>query len=106
MMSSSYVTFVTYIVTLLGRSPHAVPLFRISIALSTYIPRQTQQSTPLTMSESVNSFAEFFLANVLFEHCKSESLSDEGLREIIEQFGLSPNNNNHRVSDYKFFLVP
>ena len=33
--------------------------------------------------------------------CKSESLSEEGLREMIERHGLAP--NNHNVDDYYFF---
>jgi len=55
------------------------------------------------MSESINRFAQLILADSLFEHCKSESLSEEGLREIIERFGLSPN-IKPRVCDYKFFI--
>eukprot|EP00984_Skeletonema_dohrnii_P010939 scaffold4312_cov149-Skeletonema_dohrnii-CCMP3373.AAC.1 len=55
------------------------------------------------MSESINYFAQLILADALFEHCKSECLSEEGLREIIERFGLSPNINPH-VCDYKFFI--
>eukprot|EP00986_Skeletonema_menzelii_P001125 scaffold304_cov80-Skeletonema_menzelii.AAC.19 len=43
------------------------------------------------------------LADELLNFCKSDSLSEEGLREIIERHGLTSNNNNH-VSDYKFFL--
>eukprot|EP00986_Skeletonema_menzelii_P010670 scaffold5284_cov110-Skeletonema_menzelii.AAC.1 len=46
--------------------------------------------------------AASMLANELFELCKSESLSTEGLRELIERHGLTPNNHNH-VSNYKFF---
>ena len=51
------------------------------------------------MNESAKRFAQ----SLLFEHCESESLSEEGLRDIFERFGLSPNNNRH-VSNYKFFL--
>ena len=38
--------------------------------------------------------------NELFELCKSESLSEEGVRGIIERHGLTHCNN---LSDYKFF---
>ena len=38
----------------------------------------------------------------LIELCESESLSEEGLREIIERHGLTQHNNQH-ISDYKFF---
>ena len=39
----------------------------------------------------------------LFEQCKSDSLSEEGIREIIECHGLTP--NNHQEEDYEFFLA-
>eukprot|EP00573_Skeletonema_grethae_P013412 CAMPEP_0201692108 /NCGR_PEP_ID=MMETSP0578-20130828/5098_1 /ASSEMBLY_ACC=CAM_ASM_000663 /TAXON_ID=267565 /ORGANISM="Skeletonema grethea, Strain CCMP 1804" /LENGTH=96 /DNA_ID=CAMNT_0048177435 /DNA_START=29 /DNA_END=316 /DNA_ORIENTATION=+ len=38
------------------------------------------------------------LSSVLDEFCSSDSLSEEGLREIVEQHGLTS------VSDYTFFL--
>eukprot|EP00984_Skeletonema_dohrnii_P005580 scaffold1968_cov89-Skeletonema_dohrnii-CCMP3373.AAC.7 len=45
--------------------------------------------------------AVLLLSKELLELCKSDSLSEEGLREIIERHG----NIYHRVSDYKFFRV-
>jgi ankyrin repeat protein len=36
-------------------------------------------------------------------HCKCDSLSEDGLREIIERHGLVP--NNYLVSDYRFFFA-
>eukprot|EP00986_Skeletonema_menzelii_P010992 scaffold5514_cov139-Skeletonema_menzelii.AAC.1 len=53
-------------------------------------------------SDSSNGQAGSLLASELFDFCKSESLSEGGLREIIKRHGLTPNNNH--VSDYKFFL--
>ena len=41
------------------------------------------------------------LSNELLELCNSESLSTEGLRELIARYGVTP--NNHPVSDYNFF---
>ena len=35
----------------------------------------------------------------LFQFCQSDSLSEEGLRTIIEKYGLTPNNNRHRHGD-------
>eukprot|EP00984_Skeletonema_dohrnii_P030063 scaffold21178_cov98-Skeletonema_dohrnii-CCMP3373.AAC.3 len=46
--------------------------------------------------------AESFLSKKLYEICNSESLSKEGLHEIIDQHDLT--HNNHHVSDYKFFF--
>jgi len=46
--------------------------------------------------------AESFLSKELYEICNSDSLSKEGLHEIIDQHDLT--HNNHDVSDYKFFL--
>ena len=43
------------------------------------------------------------LSKELLELCRSESLSEEGLRELIQRHGLTQNNNP--LSDYKFFLV-
>ena len=37
----------------------------------------------------------------LFDFCESESLSEEGLRDIIDRRGLTP--NNHNLGNYKFF---
>ena len=39
----------------------------------------------------------------LDECCQSESLSEEGLREIIERHGLTPNHYDSDVGDNKFF---
>ena len=38
----------------------------------------------------------------LFDHCRSESLSEESLREFIDLHGLTP--NSHNVDDYDFFM--
>ena len=47
--------------------------------------------------------AESLLSEELLELCcKSESLSEEGLHEIIERHDLTP--KNHDVGDYEFFL--
>jgi ankyrin repeat protein len=43
------------------------------------------------------------LVEELVAFCRSESLSEDGLREIFERQGCAPNNNNH-VYDYDFFL--
>eukprot|EP00984_Skeletonema_dohrnii_P030062 scaffold21178_cov98-Skeletonema_dohrnii-CCMP3373.AAC.2 len=40
----------------------------------------------------------------LLRYCNSDSLSEEGLPEIIEIHKVTPNKNPHVVSDYKFFL--
>mmetsp|Transcript_33822 Transcript_33822/g.50718 ORF Transcript_33822/g.50718 Transcript_33822/m.50718 type:complete len:103 (-) Transcript_33822:665-973(-) len=59
------------------------------------------------MSESGGNYIRRQSAeDELYSHCKSESLSENGLHEIIERHGykLTPN-NNPRVSDYKFFRV-
>ena len=37
-------------------------------------------------------------------YCKSESLSVEGLHEIIDRYGWTPNNTHH-INDYGFFLA-
>eukprot|EP00985_Skeletonema_marinoi_P019439 scaffold11145_cov104-Skeletonema_marinoi.AAC.4 len=49
-----------------------------------------------------NSSAESMLSNELFELCKSEFLSEDGLREIIERHVLT--HHDHRVNDYAFFV--
>ena len=61
-------------------------------------------SIPITYSSERGSSKYSFkmLANELLEFCSSESLSEEGLREIIERHGLTPNNNHE--DDYTFFL--
>jgi len=43
------------------------------------------------------------LPNELLELCKSDSLSEDGLREIIERHALT--HHDHRVNDYKFFVL-
>eukprot|EP00984_Skeletonema_dohrnii_P023523 scaffold12609_cov132-Skeletonema_dohrnii-CCMP3373.AAC.8 len=56
------------------------------------------------MSESDNDnrqSAELPLSKELAEFCKSESISEDGLREIIERHGL----NNFPQRDYEFFLA-
>eukprot|EP00985_Skeletonema_marinoi_P010753 scaffold5048_cov83-Skeletonema_marinoi.AAC.5 len=55
------------------------------------------------MSESDNSdqAAKVLLSMKLAEFCQSDSLSEEGLREIIEHHELKT--NNHDVGDYEFF---
>eukprot|EP00984_Skeletonema_dohrnii_P011724 scaffold4702_cov111-Skeletonema_dohrnii-CCMP3373.AAC.1 len=45
--------------------------------------------------------AESILATELYDLCSSDSLSEDGLREFIEQHGLTP---KVVVSDYDFFL--
>eukprot|EP00984_Skeletonema_dohrnii_P025454 scaffold14617_cov113-Skeletonema_dohrnii-CCMP3373.AAC.3 len=50
-----------------------------------------------------NSSAESMLPNELLELCKSEFLSEDGLREIIERHVLT--HHDHRVNDYKFFVL-
>jgi hypothetical protein len=39
----------------------------------------------------------------LRSYCKSDSLSEEGLREIIDRQGLTPNHNHDDVGNYQFF---
>ncbi|KAK1734180.1 hypothetical protein QTG54_015183 [Skeletonema marinoi] len=46
--------------------------------------------------------AEQLLSKELAELCESELLSNEGLREIIERYGL---NDTRHVSDYAFFIA-
>ena len=56
------------------------------------------------MSESGNNSqqsAESSLSKELFSYCNSDSLSKEGLHEIIEIHDLTPHNNH--VGDYEFF---
>ena len=57
------------------------------------------------MSESGNNgrqSATILLADELFEYCDSESISEEGVRQIIERNGFNTNHHHH-VSDYDFF---
>eukprot|EP00984_Skeletonema_dohrnii_P018794 scaffold8870_cov126-Skeletonema_dohrnii-CCMP3373.AAC.1 len=59
------------------------------------------------MSQSDNDSgqsAELLLSDELFEFCRSDSLSEDGLREIIERHELKTKTPFHHVSDYKFFL--
>ena len=44
------------------------------------------------------------LSNELHECCQSDSLSEEGLQQIIERHECQPNNYDYE-GDYKFFLV-
>jgi ankyrin repeat protein len=44
------------------------------------------------------------LEEELTEFCQSDSLSLDGLREIIERHGVPPNNIDNPNNDYKFFL--
>eukprot|EP00984_Skeletonema_dohrnii_P000719 scaffold212_cov108-Skeletonema_dohrnii-CCMP3373.AAC.16 len=44
------------------------------------------------------------LVNELVEFCKSESLSEDGLCEIIERYGLTPGDINNTLSNYEFFF--
>ena len=57
------------------------------------------------MSESNDNSK--IIADELCQFCQSDSLSEEGLRKIIEKYGLMPNNDLHGNSDfnnYKFFF--
>ena len=49
--------------------------------------------------------AATLLSNELADLCDSASLSEEGLHEIFQRHGLTPNHNLHNISDYKFFHV-
>eukprot|EP00984_Skeletonema_dohrnii_P011394 scaffold4540_cov67-Skeletonema_dohrnii-CCMP3373.AAC.3 len=60
-----------------------------------------QRLSTKTMSESGSNHDNRQSAEKLLELCKSDSLSEDGLREIIER-GLT-SNNIHRVNDYEFF---
>ena len=40
----------------------------------------------------------------LIDFCRSESLSEDGLREILERYGCEPNNNLN-IDKYGFFIV-
>ena len=44
------------------------------------------------------------LLNELAQFCVSDSLSEEGLREIFDRHGLTPNDNHLGAGDYKFFF--
>ena len=45
------------------------------------------------------------LSEDLLECCRSETLSEEVLREVFECHGLTPNDNRRGVGDYGFFHV-
>ena len=58
------------------------------------------------MSESDNNSrqsAAEALSDELLEFCRSDSLSEDGICEIIERHGLTPNNNHPNISDHEFF---
>ena len=55
-----------------------------------------------TMSE--RQFTDALLKE-LIEFCNSDSLSEDGLREIIERYGCEPNSNNLNTNRYGFFIV-
>ena len=54
-------------------------------------------------SDDCSQSAEEWLAEELFEYCKSDNITEEGIREIIESHKESTPDNNHHVSDYDFF---
>ena len=60
-----------------------------------------------TMAEGSNNnsqqSAASLLSKELFEMCKSESISEEGVREIFERYRLTHKNNH--VDNYKFFRL-
>ena len=57
------------------------------------------------MSESGNNGRESAdVCDELEEFCRSDSLSEEGLRELFERHGLTPNNDNV-ADEYEFFGV-
>ena len=59
------------------------------------------------MSEGGNNNqqpATVLLQYELERYCKSDSLSGEGLRELIARHGLTPNNNHNLSDNYEFFL--
>ncbi len=58
--------------------------------------------TSITMSESNNNINNRSLLSIgLFDFCDSDSLSEDGVREIIERHGLP--HNDHHVDNYEFF---
>ena len=57
----------------------------------------------MTMRESDNRIQlTAVIEDELYKYCSSDSLSEIGLHEIIERYGLEPNNNH--CGDYRFFL--
>ena len=62
---------------------------------------------PRTFEIQQHSSQAFLVNNELLEYCSSESISIEGLRELIERHGLTTNQNRihfHFETDYKFFF--
>eukprot|EP00985_Skeletonema_marinoi_P025971 scaffold19606_cov134-Skeletonema_marinoi.AAC.4 len=64
------------------------------------------------MSDTGNNSSQSagsMLSDELLDLCKSDSLSEEGLREIFElrqnQLKLAPNSKNRHVGDYEFFFA-
>jgi ankyrin repeat protein len=57
------------------------------------------------MSESYSRQSANSLVVEIAGLCASDSLSEDGLREIIERHGLTNNNNNIHVSDHRFLIV-
>ncbi len=60
------------------------------------------------MSEDSNSRRDSVLQrpmeSELLSYCRSELLSEEGLRELIARHGLTPNQNHNLLSGYEFFF--
>ncbi len=58
------------------------------------------------MSENDNNGGQYAvpLLTELETLCKSNLLSEDGLRKIFERYGLTPNNDNALVSNNHFFL--
>ena len=44
------------------------------------------------------------LKTELEKYCRSDSLSEEGLRKLIEQHGLTPGKHYYRLNNYMFFI--
>ena len=73
----------------------------ISFRLKPYYRSETTATTrlPPTMSED-NNHVDRQLDELLFDFCDSESLTEEGLRELIEQYGTQ-----HNIDDYYDFFL-
>jgi ankyrin repeat protein len=55
---------------------------------------------------SGNRRSTIALRKELFQLCRSESLSEDGLREILERYGCAPNNEDYNIiDDYNFFFA-
>ena len=67
-----------------------------------YLITSERPFTSITMSES-NNIISRRLSDELLDFCASASVSEEGLREIIQRHELTPNHDNHNVDDYGFF---